>query len=490
MENLLSKTLSGFFWNLSERVGIQVIQFIPTIILARLLAPEQFGLIGMLSLFIALANTFLDSGFSNALIQKKDADYVDECSMFYFNLFIGALLTLALFLAAPLIANFYRQPSLTGLTRALSFGILIEAFDLVQTTRLTRSLDFKTQLKATLLGTLVSGLAGIAAAYLGCGVWSLVIQSLTDDILSTMTLWIICDWRPALVLSVKSLKGMFGFGSRLLLSSLVSTFFNNLNQAFIGKVFSAASLGLYTRASSLTSVVIDATSNTLGRVLYPAFASVQDDLERLKRGFRKSITLTTFVHFPMMVGLVVVARPLIVILFSAKWLGCVLFLQLLCISGLLYPLHLINLDILKAKGRSDLFFRLEVIKRTLIIISIIITYRWGISAMLTGQIVVSVIAYFLNSYYSEKMIGYSVRTQILDVLPSFVISCLMGGGAFLAGYFIKLSNNFILLIVQTGVGAALYLLLHWIRKSEPLLEIIELAKQIPSDFITRKITKK
>ncbi len=219
MDNLRGKTLAGLIWNLSERVGIQVVQFLPTIILARLLAPEQFGLIGMLSLFIALASTFLDSGFSNALIQKKNVDFVDECSMFYFNLAIGALLTLALFLAAPLIADFYNQPMLTGLTRALSFGILINAFDLIQTTKLSRSLDFKTQFKATLSGTLVSGLAGVAAAYLGCGVWSLVIQSLSDDLISTATLWVMCDWRPALILSVKSLKEMFGFGSRMLLSS-------------------------------------------------------------------------------------------------------------------------------------------------------------------------------------------------------------------------------------------------------------------------------
>jgi len=307
MDSLRGKTLTGLFWNLTERVGNQVISLLPTIILARLLTPGQFGLIGMLSIFIAVANTFLESGFGVALIQKKDATYLDECSMFYFNLFIGGILTLALFLSAPLIAAFFNQPILIGLTRFLSFGILIKGFDLIQTTRLTRNLDFKTQLKATLLGTGVSGLVGVIAAYLGWGVWSLAIQIIADDILSTAALWIICDWRPALIFSAESLKGMFGFGSRMLSSNLLSTFFDNLYQVFIGKVFSSTLLGYYTRAVSMQKIVIDTTSNALSRVLYPALASIQDDPTRLKRGYRKAAMLTTFVHFPMMIGLIVVA---------------------------------------------------------------------------------------------------------------------------------------------------------------------------------------
>ncbi len=259
---------------------------------------------------------------------------------------------------------------------------------------------------------------------------------------------------------------------------LVATFFNNLNQTFIGKVFSATSLGFYTRAATITTVIIDCTSDTLGRVLYPAFASIQDDLARLKRGYRKSLTMTTFIHFPMMIGLAVVARPLIIVLFSAKWEGCVVFFQLMCAGGLLYPLHLINLDILKVKGRSDLFFRITLIKRALIILNILVTYRWGIDAMLSGQIAISAIAYFLNSYYSEKMIGYPVKTQVLDVLPAFLFSCLMGGGALLVGQFMRSPNNFVLLVAQSGVGAGLYLFVSWVSRSEAMLELIKLVKQL------------
>lgn len=479
MDNLRGKTLKGLFWNLVERVGNQIISFVPTIFLARLLAPEQFGLIGMLSLFIAVATAFLDSGFGVALIQKKDATYVDECSMFYFNLVIGGVLTLALFLAAPLVADFYNQPILVGLTRALSFGILIKAFDLIQTTRLTRSLDFKTQLKATLLGTGVSGVIGISAAYLGLGVWSLVAQVIANDLISTAALWMMCPWRPALLFSVESLKGMFSFGSRMLSSSLIGTFFDNLHQVFIGKFFAAASLGYYTRAASMRGIVIDTTSSTLGRVMFPALASIQDDLPRLKRAYRRSMMLATMIHFPLMIGLIVVANPLINLLFSARWRDSVVFFQLMCVAGIIYPLHVINLDILKVKGRSDLFFQLELIKRSLAIVTLFITYRWGISAILTGQIVIALIAYILNSYYSEKLIDYPVKAQVVDVLPSLLIALLMGGGMYLAGIAMQSAGDFVLLVVQTGIGAILYFLLSLISRSEPLLELIELTRQLP-----------
>lgn len=471
MDNLRQKTLSGLFWSLFAGVGNQVVAFLPTILLARLLTLAEFGLIGMLAVFIAIAGTFLDSGFSVALIQKKDATYVDECSMFYFNLLVGALLTLALFLAAPLIAAFYNQPILTGLTRVLALCILIKAFDLIQTTRLTRNLDFKTQFKATLLGTGVAGVIGVVAAYLGAGVWSLAIQAVANDIFSTMALWVLCDWRPALIFSSKSLREMFGFGSRMLSASLIATFFDNLYQTFIGKVFSAADLGLYTRANSMQRLVITTTSNTVGQVMFPSLASVQDDPARLKRGYRKSIMLTTFIHFPLMVGLCVVARPLITLLFSAQWEGSVIFFQLMCLSGLLYPLQVINLDILKVKGRSDLFLNLQVIRRILIIANIVIAYRWGISAILLGQIGLSCIAYLLNSFYSEKLIAYPMKTQVLDVLPALLFSGLMGGGMLLAGLALGSTSDILRLSVQTGVGVSIYLALNWLRKSESLFEI-------------------
>jgi O-antigen/teichoic acid export membrane protein len=487
MENLKSKTLSGLFWNLSEKLGIQVIQFIPTLFLARLLAPDQFGLIGMLTLFLSVANVFLDSGFGAALIQKKDADYMDECSIFYFNIFIGFVSTLVLFFAAPSIASFYHQPILIGLTRVLSLVILINAFDIVQTARLTRQLDFKTQLRANLFASLVSGVIGIATAFLDWGVWSLVAQSIARSLISTLTLWIICDWRPSWMFSIDSLKGMFGFGSRMLLSNLIGTFFDNLFQVFIGKVFSATALGYYTRAASMRDISVETTSNTVGRVMYPALASIQGDHLRLKQAYRKSMLQTTFIHFPLMVGLIVLARPLVNLLFSAKWASCVIFFQLMCTNGLLYPLHLLNLNVLKVKGRSDLYLRLQVLKRFLIVIGLSITYRWGIGAMLIGQIVTSAINYSLTCLYSGNLIEYPMKNQVLDVLPSFLFSCLMGVGMMLTHFVIGPVVDILLLITQTLIGVAVYLLLNWVSRSEPLFEVIEMVKGLP--FLNETFSK-
>ena len=478
MQDLKGKTLAGLFWSLSERAGIQVVQFIVVIFLARLLNPEQFGLIGMLALFIALAQTILDSGFGAALIQKTNATHLDECSIFYFNIFVGVLLSLALYFAAPLIAAFYNQPPLTALTRFLSLNILINAFGLIQTTLLARALRFKTQIKANLFAVAASGAVGIGAALLGFGVWSLAIQSVSNTLFRTVALWWICDWRPSLSFSLTSLRGMFGFGSRLLAAGLLNTFFDNLYQAFIGKAFSAASLGYYTRAFSMKIMAIDTTGETLHRVMYPALASIQNDVERLKRAYRKSMTLVTFVHFPLMLGLMVIARPLIVLLFSAKWEASVPLFQLMCVAGLLYPLQVENLEILKIKGRSDLFLKLEIIKKLMVVVSIFVTYRWGIQAMLTGNIVLTVISYYLNSYYSGRLINYPLKAQVLDVLPSLIFAFLMGGSMWLAGYLLRSSHLFIQVAVPAGVGAGSYLALQILVKSESLAEIVKIARQL------------
>ena len=477
MDNLRERTLSGLFWNLAERLGIRIIQFVPALLLARLLSPEQFGLVGMLSIFVILTQLFLDSGFGTALIQKKDATYLDECSIFYFNIFVGGLSVLALFFIAPLVANFYNQPILTGLLRWLAIDILITAFGLIQSTVLTRKMNFKALLKANLLATLAGGAIGVLAAYRGMGVWSLVLQTISNTVFQTIALWMVCDWRPSFIFSLASLRGMFGFGSRMLSASLISAFFDNLYQVLIGKVFSATSLGYYTRAASLRAITLDTTSDVLGRVLYPALATIQDNTERLKRAYRKAMMLATFFHFPLMIGLIVVARPLITLLYSEKWENSIIFFQLMCAAGILYPLHLLNLSILKAKGRSDLYLNLNFIRRGLMIANVLITYRWGISAILTGQVALTFTSYLLNSYYSKVLIGYSIKSQVLDVLPPFMFSVLMGAGMLLANVALNISSPASLLIVQTGIGLLLYLGLNWVSKSMAWLEIIELAKK-------------
>jgi O-antigen/teichoic acid export membrane protein len=477
MDNLKDKTLKGVMWNLTERVGSRVIAFVPTLLLARLLDPEQFGLVAMLSLFMAVANVLLDSGFGIALIQKRDATYADECSIFYFNILVGGIVYLILFGLAPFIAGFFDQPILTPLTRWLTLCVPVQSFSLIQLTLLARALDFKTQVKANLAATLLAAFLGVAAAFGGLGVWSLVIQSVSNTLCSTLILWWLSAWRPAFIFSLSSLKGMFGFGSRLLLTNLVATFFDHIYQVFIGKVFSAVSLGYYMRASSVRVLANDTISFTLGRVLFPALASIKDDLARLQRGYRKFILLATFVHFPVMCGLVVMAKPLFTLLFSEKWLEAVPLFQLMCLAALLVPLQMINLDVLKVKGRSDLVLRLEIIKRFLLVASILVSYRWGIQAMLVGQVVLSVIWYYLNSYYSGILIEYPMRSQMLDILPSFLFSGLMGGAMFAAGYMLQSTHPLIQVVVLAAVGAGAYLSLQTMIKSEALAEIVQMFKQ-------------
>lgn len=469
MSNLKSKTIHALFWSFLERFGQLGIQFVILIILARLLLPEQFGLIAMLTIFMAIAQLFVDSGFGQALIQKQNATHVDECSIFYFNIFIGFLAGGLLCLAAPWIARFYNQPLLVPLTRVLSLNMIINAFGLIQTILLTKHIDFKTQLKVSVIATIISGTIGITMAVNGFGVWSLVAQSLSSNFFRTILLWFFDSWRPSLIFSFSSLKGMLAFGSRLFASALLETVFQNIYLVVIGKLFSPVYLGFYSRAKEFQRIPVTNLSSIVGRVAFPVFALVQDDKPRLKRGARKAITMLAMINFPMMVGLAVTAKPLVLVLLTEKWLPCVPYLQLLCAVGMLYPLHAINLNILIAQGRSDLFFRLEVLKKILVIVAIAVTYRWGITAMIYGQIVTSCLAYFLNAYYTGKLVKYYSKEQIFDFAPYLSISAVMGVGI----YFVQLipfPNTSILLISQIIIGIIIYCTLCFCLRGNVFME--------------------
>ena len=474
-DELKSKTLHALFWSFLERFGQQGIQVVISIILARLLLPEEFGLIAMLTIFMAIAQSFIDSGFGQALIQKQDVTHIDECSIFYFNILVGFLAAGLLCLAAPWIATFYNQPLLVPLTYALSLNLIINAFGLVQTTLLTKHIDFKTQLKVGLIAAIISGTIGVTMAYKGFGVWSLVVQSLSSNFFRTVLLWFFNTWRPSLAFSFASLRGMFAFGSRLLASGLLDTVFRNIYLVVIGKLFSPASLGFYSRAKELQQLPVSNISSIISRVTFPVFSSVQNDKPRLKRGVRKALTMLVMINFPMMVGLAIVAKPLVLVLLTEKWLPCVPYLQLLCVAGMLYPLHVINLNVLIAQGRSDLFFRLEILKKILIVIAIAITYRWGIIAMIYGQMVTSCIAYFLNAYYTGKMLDYPITEQIQDLIPNLALAGMMGLGVYALKY-ASISNQLALLSAQIMTGIVLYAALCYIFRISFFMEVIEVIK--------------
>lgn len=472
--DLKTATSHGLFWSFFERIGQQGIQFFIAVLLARLLLPEQFGLIAMLAIFMAVAQSFVDSGFGSALIQKQDATHLDECSIFYFNILVGFLAAGLLFLAAPWIAAFYEIPLLTPLARVLSLNLIINAFGVIHSTLLTKRIDFKAQMKVSVIAAVLSGSIGVAMAYRGYGVWSLVAQSIASNVFQTVLLWFFLPWRPSWMFSWVSLRSMFPFGSKLLFSGLLDTIYNNLYLVVIGKMFSATDLGYYTRAEQTQRFPVVNLSSSVGRVTFPVFSSMQDDRARLKRGARKALSSLAMVNFPLMIGLAVVAKPLVLVLLTDKWLPCVPYLQLLCVVGLLYPLHVINLNVLMAQGRSDLFFRLEIYKKATITAAIFLTAPLGIIAMIYGQIATSVLHYYMNSYYTGRLISYPASEQLKDFFPFLFLASLMGFGVFLAGY-LPLKNNVALLFSQVSIGIILYVSLCSFAKISSFVEIRSIA---------------
>lgn len=454
-ESLKSKTITALFWSFIESVGLQAVRFAVGIILARLLFPEQFGLIGMLIIFIAVAQSFLDSGFGAALIQKKTAHHIDLCSVFYFNIGLGITSAGILGLMAPGIAGFYNQSILTPIMRALSVILIIDSLSLVQVTLLSKSLNFKTLTKVNLFSGGISGAAGITLAMFGFGVWSLVAQQICASLLRTGLLWLLSSWRPTMVFSLRSLRNMFPFGSKMFVSGVLNQIFANIYLLAIGKIFSAADLGYFTRAKTFAELPSHTLAGMVGRVTFPIFSTIQDDPERLKRGLKKGLCTLVMLNFAMMIGLMVIARPLVLTLVTERWAESIIYLQLLCLVGLLYPLHVINLNLLQALGKSNLFLRLEVIKKILVIVNIAVTYRWGISAIILGMMVTSGIAYYLNSYYTGILISYSIREQLWDLLPYLIIAAVMGGIIYAVG-FIAFPNNWSLLLTQIFLGIVVY----------------------------------
>ncbi len=470
VENLQQKTIHALLWSFIEAIALRGVQFVVGIVLARLLFPEQFGLIGMLTIFMEVIRTLLDSGFGSALIQKKDITQTDICSIFYFNIAVGLAAAGLLCLAAPWIAAFYKQPILTPLTRALSLTIVINSFGMIQSTVLVRQINFKTQTKVSVIAGSLSGIIGICLAANGFGVWSLVVQQISASLFSTVCLWIFNSWRPAPIFSFDALREMFGFGSRLMITGLLNSIFENIYGLVIGKLFSANDLGFFTRAKTLNDIPSQTLSQMTGRVTFPVFSTIQDDPARLKRGLKKALTTLALAHFPVMIGLAVIAHPLILVLLTEKWSASVPYLQLLCMAGLLYPLHLMNLNVLQALGRSDLFLRLDIIKRVLVVINIAITWRWGISAMICGMIFMSIVSYYLNSYYTGRLIQYPLWEQLRDVFSYFTLTVLMGTAVYASGL-LHFPNTWSLLLVQITVGIVIYVFLCWLFRLTAFMEI-------------------
>jgi teichuronic acid exporter len=442
------------------------------LVLARLLLPSDYGMIGMLSVFLAISQTFVDSGFSSALIQKNNRTDVDYSTVFFFNIGVGIFFYFLLFFSAPLIAEFYQIPELILLTKVIGINIFITTLSVVQRAKLTINLDFKTQAKASLISVLLGGCVGIFMAFKGYGVWALVIQSLISNGMNTFFLWFFSKWIPMAIFSKESFSSLFSFGSKLLVAGLLNTIFINIYLIVIGKVYNATDLGFYTRAQQFQKMPSENITGILQRVTFPVLSSLQNDEEKLISAFRRFIRMSVFIIMPLMIGLAVVAEPLIRFLLTEKWLPAVPYLQLLCVVGMMYPVHAININILNVKGRSDLVLQLEVIKKLLIVVAILITYRYGINAMIFGQIVTSLIGFFINSHYSEKMIAYSSWTQIKDILPILIITLLMA--VFTWFSMLTISSDILKLLIGTSTGIGIYILIAKIAKFEELDQLVGL----------------
>jgi len=475
ISSLKKKTIAGLFWSFLDLIANQGLQFIIQIILARLLIPKDFGIIGMLTIFIALSGTLIDSGFSQALIRNKEASEEDYSTVFNFNLIISITLYIILYLSANSISAYFNEPKLISILRILSLVIIINSFSIVQRVILTKKIDFKTQTNINVLSSVISGAIAIICAYNGLGVWSLVIRTLSMQLMQAVLLWFKNKWRPKLIFNANSFKNMFNFGWKLLASGVINTVYTNLYYIIIGKVFSASELGYYTNAQKLNDTVSQTITMSVQRVSYPVLSKLQDDKERLKYSYRKIIKTVVFINFPLMLGLAAVAKPLIYILFGYKWSGSVIYFQFLCFAGMMFPLHAINLDILQVKGRSDLFLRLEIIKKAIFTVLIIaaITLKLGIMGLIGALVLNSYISYFLNSYYSAELIDYSTKHQLVDILPAFIISIIMGIVVYASNIFMP-DINIIKLILQTLLGIITYVVISKIINAEGLREIFKL----------------
>lgn len=473
--SLKQKTVRGIIWSSIEKFSVQGIQFVLQILMARILLPEDYGTIAMLAIFVAISQSFIDSGFSNALIRKIDRTETDYSTVFYFNIVIGIVCYFVLFFTSPLIAEFYDTPILSPLTKVLGLSLFFNSLCVVQQARLTINLDFKTQAVISLISVLVSGGVGLWMAYHDYGVWALAVQAVLQTAFRMILFWILAKWHPTERFSKASFRDLFGFGSKMLASGLLDTVYKNIYTIIIGKVFSSVALGNYSRADQFAQFPSSNLTGILQRVTFPVLSSIQNDDERLQNNYRKFLRLSAFVIFPLMVGLSAVSDPFIRLLLTDKWEMAIPLLQVICISYMWYPIHAINLNLLQVKGRSDLFLKLEVIKKMISVVVLFVTVPIGVLAMCYGSLLTSIIALVINTYYTGKQIKTGFWMQMHDVFPTIINCAVM---YFLITIVISFMESALLrLTVGIMAGVLCYLSAAYLFKSSDLRELLLLIKQ-------------
>lgn len=468
-------TTSNFLWRFMERCGAQGVTFIVSIVLARLLDPKVYGTVALVTVFTAILQVFVDSGFGNALVQKKNADNIDFSTVFFFNITVCTALYLIMFFCAPFIASFYKMPELTPVVRVMSLTLIISGVKNIQQSYVSKNLLFKKFFFATLGGTVGAAFIGIGMAYAGFGVWAIVAQNLFNQLVDTMILWVTVKWRPQLVFSFKRLKGLFSYGWKLLVSSLLDTGYNNLRQLIIGKLYTAKDLSFFNKGQSFPNMIVTNINSSIDSVLLPTMSAEQDDKSRVRAMTRRAIKTSTYIMMPLMMGLAVSAEPLVSLILTDKWLPCVPFLRIFCFTYAFYPIHTANLNAIKAMGRSDMFLKLEIAKKAFGLVVLVSTMWFGVIWMAYSLLLASLFSQIINSFPNKKLLEYGYIQQLKDMLPQIALSCVMGFCVYLLNY-VRLPDT-VILILQATVGAVLYITLSKVFKIESFEYVLNMLKK-------------
>lgn len=482
--NIKASVVSNLIWKFGERISAQLVTFIVSIVLARLLTPEDYGAISIVTIFITIANVFVVSGFGNSLIQKKDADNIDFSSVFYFNIVFSIILYAILFIIAPYIATMYNMDILCPVLRVLGLRLILAGVNSVQQAYVSRKMIFRKFFFSTLIGTILSSIVGIFMAYKGYGIWALVAQYLTNTTIDTIVLWITVKWRPEIVFSIERMKLMFNYGWKLLASSLIESTYNQLRALIIGSMYSSSDLAYYNRGQQYPNLVVENINSSINSVLFPAISKEQDDRERVKSITRKAIKISSYIMWPMMVGLAIIAKPLVLLMLTEKWLPCVPYLQIACFTYAFWPVHTANLQSIKALGKSDIYLKVEIIKKVLGVIILLISMKFGIMAIAMSSIIITAISCFINAYPNISLLKYTYIEQIKDMLPSMLLSIFMGIVIYPISSFVN--NSLILIVVQILMGGVIYLVISALVHFEPYEYIYSLLKD---KVLNRKLDK-
>ena len=474
-----SKVLSNVAWRFAERVGAQGVKLVLEIILARLLLPDDYGLVAIVTVLITILNVFVDSGLGNALIQKKDADDVDFSTVFWFNIVSCIIIYILLFIAAPLFSNLYHRDELTMLIRILGLQVIISGVKNIQQAYISKTMQFKRFFFATLSGTIGAAAIGIVMAYNGFGVWSLVVQQVFNVLVSTIILWITVKWRPKKTFSRQRLKQLFSYGWKLLVSALIDTIYNEIRQLIIAGKYTSSDLAYYNRGRQFPNLFISNVNAAIDSVLLPTLSKEQDNIARVKAMTRKSIQVSVYILGPCMMGLAFIGEPFIRLVLTEKWLPCLPYMRIFCVTFMFYPIHTANLNAIKALGRSDLFLILEIAKKTVGFAAVLITMNISVKAMAYSLLVTSLLNQIINSWPNRKLLGYGYIEQLKDIVPGILLSVIMGICIMplkLLGF-----NNLLTILLQLVCGMFIYMAGSYLLKLEGFMTIKQILSKVSKE---------